>query len=172
MSEPFLAEIRIVGFNFAPHGNAQCDGAILPISQNQSLFSLLGTAYGGDGRTSFGLPDLRGRTPIHTEQTTGTVPRVGGERGGVENHTLIAGQMPSHTHRVRATPATATATVPGSSVLPGVRDVKTYRPRGDSVAMHSTAVTKVGGGQQHNNMQPYLVLNYIIALQGLFPSHN
>ncbi len=164
MSEPFLAEIRIVGFNFAPRGNAQCDGQILPINQNQSLYSLLGTAYGGDGRTSFALPDLRGRTPICTEQLNSR-----GGKGGAENHTLIAGQMPSHTHRVRATPATATATVPGSTVLPGVRDVKTYRPRGNSVAMHGAAVAHVGGGQQHNNMQPYLVLNYIIALQGLFP---
>ena len=167
MAEPFLAEIKVVGFNFAPRGYAQCDGQILPISQNQALFSLLGTNYGGDGRTSFGLPDLRGRTPIHAENTGSP-----GAKGGVEGHVLTASQIPSHTHRVRATTEAATATAPGSTVLPGVREVKTYRPRGNSVPMHSAAVANAGSSQPHNNMQPYLVLNYIIALQGLFPSRN
>lgn len=170
MSEPFLAEIRMVGFNFAPRGWAFCDGQILPINQNQSLYSLLGTTYGGDGRTSFALPDLRGRTPIHTSDWYRE-----GQKGGAETVTLTAAEMPAHTHALKASadeadsPSNAGAlfaTTPSGDML--------YRDPSASSAttLSNTSVTNTGGGQAHSNMQPYLTLSYCIALQGLFPSRN
>lgn len=171
MSEPFLAEVRMVGFNFAPRGWAFCDGQILPINQNQSLYSLLGTTYGGDGRTSFALPDMRGRTPIHVGRSNGGGDHTLGQKSGEETHTLAANEMPQHTHQMMATNTAASSTDPTNRVLAeSVRD--TYRDLTNPVNMGSGTVANVGGGQAHNNMQPYLAVNFCIALQGLFPSRN
>jgi len=163
MSEPFLAEVKIVGFNFAPRGWAACDGQLVPISQNQALYSLLGTMYGGDGRTTFGLPDLRGRTPIHVG--TG---HPQGQRSGSENVGLSVSQIPSHRHAYRATCADASSISPTGTKLAPTAE-RSYRASGELRAMHPAAVANTGGGQGHNNMQPYLALNFVIALQGLFP---
>lgn len=170
MSEPFLAEVRIVGFNFAPRGWAFCDGQILPINQNQSLYSLLGTTYGGDGRTSFALPDLRGRTPIHVGSSNGTHHALG-QKSGEETHTLSAAEMPQHTHSFEGSTADGTVAAPVSNVLARSPN-PFYHETGNLVNMNPGTITNVGGGQAHNNMQPTLVLNYCIALQGLFPSRN
>ncbi|ABW28678.1 phage tail protein [Acaryochloris marina] len=166
MSEPFLAEIRIVGFNFAPRGWAFCDGQILPINQNQSLYSLLGTTYGGDGRTSFALPDLRGRTPIHVSSS-----HLQGQKGGEETHTLAGNEMPQHTHQLQASSSAANNPIPTGHVL-GEVSSGLYHSNTNSVALLAGTVTNVGGGQGHDNMQPYLAVNFCIALQGLFPSRN
>jgi len=166
MSEPFLAEIRIVGFNFAPRGWAFCDGQILPINQNQSLYSLLGTTYGGDGRTSFALPDLRGRTPIHVGNGFNL-----GRKGGEETHNLNTQELPPHIHQVKATEDNATSTSPNNTVL-AKSGVNFFRDLTTPTPLNQNAVTTVGGGQGHENMQPYIVLNFAIALQGLFPSRN
>lgn len=174
MSEPFLAEVRIVGFNFAPRGWAFCDGQILPINQNQSLYSLLGTTYGGDGRTSFALPDLRGRTPIHVGESEGGVFHTLGSKTGEETHTLAGNEMPNHDHTLRASADDANAVAASStSVLARTIAADIYRSQTDNlVNLGSGTVANVGGGQAHNNMQPYLAINFCIALQGLFPSRN
>ena len=166
MSEPFLAEIRIVGFNFAPRGWAFCDGQILPINQNQSLYSLLGTTYGGDGRTSFALPDLRGRTPIHEGDGHGL-----GQKGGVETVTLTDAEIAAHTHQAKASSIVGDNPTPTGRVL---AQFAAYRdPEAATMtALRSGTVTNAGGGQAHNNMQPFLTLSFVIALQGLFPSRN
>lgn len=178
MSEPFLAEIRMVGFNFAPRGWAFCDGQILPINQNQSLYSLLGTTYGGDGRTSFALPDLRGRTPIHVGRSNGSADHRLGEKSGEETHTLNAAEMPQHTHAWRASSDPALA---GNDGFNPVGHVLAQTPATDPLYVTSTSpldamatgvVANAGGGQPHNNIQPYLVVDFCIALQGLFPSRN
>lgn len=171
MSEPFLAEVRIVGFNFAPRGWALCDGQILPINQNQSLYSLLGTVYGGDGRTSFGLPDLRSRTPMHVGNGI-----TQGERGGEETHTLTEAETPSHTHKAQAsTNAANSSSGAGASLSAtsagGRRPLTPYSGLTNPTQLASSQVSATGG-QGHNNMQPYLALNFVIALQGLFPSRN
>ncbi|MBT8216355.1 MAG: tail fiber protein [Acidimicrobiia bacterium] len=172
MSEPFLAEIRIVGFNFAPRGWAFCDGQILPINQNQSLYSLLGTTYGGDGRTSFALPDLRGRSPMHVGSSNGSIHLLG-QKGGEETHTLNAAEHPQHTHSLEATTNNASAATPGGALLAKTPATDPYYlPLATPVDMAAAAVASVGGGQAHDNMQPYLALNFCIALQGLFPSRN
>ena len=175
MSEPFLAEIKIVGFDFAPRGWAFCDGQILPINQNQSLYSLLGTTYGGDGRTSFALPDLRGRTPIHVGSSNG-VSHPLGQKTGEETHTLSTHEIPQHEHEARATSATVTSTDPEGKLLAvtsgGPFSIIPYGDRTSPQALHGSTVANGGGGQGHNNMQPYLTLSYCIALQGLFPSRN
>lgn len=178
MAEPFLAEIRIVAFNFPPRGNAFCDGQILPINQNQSLFSLLGTTYGGDGRTTFGLPELRGRVPIHTGTAPGGSNHVLGQKGGEENVTLNGGQLPSHTHDFEVVTTDATDQFPlhPSQNMGGSRLAKAttnmYGTGGTQQALNPASVTAVGGGQPHTNMQPFLAVNFCIALQGLFPSRN
>lgn len=166
MSEPFLAEIRMFGFNFAPRGWAFCDGQILPINQNQSLYSLLGTTYGGDGRTSFALPDLRGRTPIHVSSS-----HRQGQKGGEETHTLAAHEMPQHTHQLQASSSAANNPIPTGHML-GEVPSGLYHSKTNSVELLAGTVTNVGGGQGHDNMQPYLAVNFCIALQGLFPSRN
>ena len=166
MSEPFLAEIRIVGFNFAPRGWAFCDGQILPINQNQSLYSLLGTTYGGDGRTSFALPDLRGRTPIHVGSSNGTSHSLG-QKSGVETHTLAVSEMPGHDHALQATSANGDSAIPAGNLLGAYANG--YRAGTDLTDMVGGTVANVGG-QSHNNMQPSLALHFCIALQGLFPS--
>lgn len=166
MSEPFLAEVRIVGFNFAPRGWAFCDGQILPINQNQSLYSLLGTTYGGDGRTSFALPDMRGRTPIHV----GNGHREG-QKSGEETHTLAANEMPQHDHVAQGSNSPGNNPIPDGNILadtPG----QIYRDPANLVQLRSGTVANVGGGQAHENMMPYLAVNFCIALQGLFPSRN
>lgn len=166
MSEPFLAEIRIVGFNFAPRGWAFCDGQILPINQNQSLYSLLGTTYGGDGRTSFALPDLRSRTPIHRSGSHDL-----GQKSGAETVTLTAAEIAAHTHAVKASSAPADTSTPAGHILASA-DIYRDPEAANSTALRSGTVTNAGGGQAHNNMQPYLTLGFVIALQGLFPSRN
>ena len=166
MSEPFLAEVRMVGFNFAPRGWAFCDGQILPINQNQSLYSLLGTTYGGDGRTSFALPDLRGRTPIHVGNS-----HLLGQKSGAEVYTLSTDELPGHTHQlVGSTTPASTGDAAGALWADNQGS-----PYGDPVAgvdMASDTIADNGGGQAHDNMQPYLTIAFCIALQGLFPSRN
>ena len=165
MGTPFLAELKIVSFNFAPKGWASCNGQLLPINQNQALFSLLGTTYGGDGRTNFGLPDLRGRTPIHVGQGF-----LQGQNGGEFNHTLIQSEMPTHNHIVNATNAAGTDPNPTANFFAN-SNVQPYRSDFNGT-LSPEAVTDVGGSQPHNNMSPYLVVNIVIALQGIFPSRN
>ena len=166
MSEPFLAEVRIVAFNFAPRGWAFCDGQILPINQNQSLYSLLGTTYGGDGRTSFALPDLRGRSCMHVGEG-----HRQGEKGGEETHTLDNNEVPEHDHAFQSSSLDGNSPVPTGNVL--ARTVgQIYHDPTNLVDMKSDGVTRVGGTQAHDNMQPYLAVNFCIALQGLFPSRN
>ena len=172
MSEPFLAEVRIVGFNFAPRGWAFCDGQILPINQNQSLYSLLGTTYGGDGRTSFALPDLRGRVPMHVGASNGTFHRQG-QKSGEETHTLSAAEMPQHDHVLRASNTQANQVDPSGRLLGNsLSELYVDGNAANVVTMRSGTVANVGGSQAHNNMQPYLAINFCIALQGLFPSRN
>ena len=174
MSEPFLAEVRIVGFNFAPRGWAFCDGQILPINQNQSLYSLLGTTYGGDGRTSFALPDLRGRAPIHVGSSNGTSHQLG-SRGGDETISLSVAEIPNHDHAFSALNESATSTSPTGAypaqTPTGVGAI--YSAAGDTLDQNfrSAAIASVGG-QAHQNMQPYLAVNFCIALRGTFPSRN
>lgn len=166
MSEPFLGELKVFSFNFPPKGWAFCAGALLPINQNQALFSLLGTTYGGDGRVTFGLPDLQGRVPIH--QGNGIVQ---GQFGGEVNHTLTLQEMAAHTHVPVGSSATANLTS-ASGNLWGAAGADPYNstPNG---SMNAAAITNiVGGGQPHNNLPPYLVLNVCIALVGIFPSRN
>jgi len=173
MSEPFLAEVRMVGFNFAPREWAFCDGQILPISQNQSLYSLLGTTYGGDGRTSFALPDLRGRVPIHTGRSNGGDDHRLGQKSGEETVTLSTSQMPQHDHSFSASTVQGTTDIPqaGNVLAKSARDVYRDQPT-NLVPLIAGAVTNTGGSQAHENMQPYLAVNFCIALQGLFPSRN
>lgn len=172
MSEPFLGEIMIVGFNFAPRGWAYCDGQLLPINQNQSLYSLLGTTYGGDGRTTFALPDLRSRVPVHVGDMISL-----GQKGGLETITLTVNEMAAHTHAARGTSTTADKWTGDTTRSFGTADDPTdpvYRSpeAAGLVNTHTNTILPVGGSQAHNNMQPYLTLGYVIALRGLFPSRN
>ena len=170
MSEPFLAEIRMMGFNFAPRGWAFCDGQILPINQNQSLYALLGTTYGGDGRTSFALPDLRGRTPNHKGSSDGGADLTLGEKSGQEAPQLTIAQIPAHTHTLMGTddaaqldnPQNTVAANPGSNI---------YAPLATATPL-GASVSNTGADQGHNNMQPFLALSFCIAIRGLFPSRN
>ena len=170
MSEPFLAEVRMVGFDFAPRGWAFCDGQILPINQNQSLYSLLGTTYGGDGRTSFALPDLRGRTPLHIGRSNGGDSHSLGQKSGEETHTLSVNELPNHRHETMASSVAADAPTPDGHVLASANNV--WHDATNPVGLRSGTIGSSGGSQAHDNMQPYLVLNFCIALQGLFPSRN
>jgi len=165
MSEPFLSEIRVMSFGFAPKGWALCNGQLLPINQNQALFSLLGTTYGGDGRVNFALPNLQARAPMHTGNG-----HVLGERGGEQAHTLSISELPAHTHSWGATNTAANAPNPTSNLLGAAAE---YNASGTNlVAMYPGTLSTVGGSQPHENMQPYLTLNFCIALQGIFPSQN
>ena len=168
MAEPFLAEIRIMSFGFAPKGWALCNGQLLPINQNQALFSLLGTTYGGDGRTSFGLPNLKTRTPIHTGSG-----HTLGEAGGEQSHTISISELPQHTHAAYAANVAPTTGSPnGGKVLAQSAGANLYAGAGNLVAMAPNSLANAGGSQAHLNMQPFLVLNFCIALQGIFPSQN
>ena len=171
MSEPFLAEIKMVGFNFAPRGFALCDGQTLPINQNQSLFSLLGTTYGGDGRTTFRLPDLRGRAPIHVGTGPNLSTRDLGDRGGAETQGITEAQMPEHSHVVQATSDPPTLDDPAGNVLAGP-SLSIYAAPSVAVDMEPLTIADAGLGLGHPNLQPFQVLNFVIALQGLFPSRN
>jgi microcystin-dependent protein len=170
MSEPFLAEVKMVGFNFAPRGWAFCDGQILPINQNQALFSLIGTTYGGDGRTTFALPDLRGRTPIHEGQVAGGSNRTLGERSGEEAVTLSVDEIPSHSHTASASNLAADTQVPQDNLLASSLNV--WAAPSATVQLAPETVGPGGAGQDHVNMQPYLTVHFCIALQGIFPSRN
>jgi microcystin-dependent protein len=165
MASPFLAEIRIFSFTFAPKGWALCNGQLLPINQNQALFSLLGTTYGGDGRVNFALPNLQGRTPFHMGAGL-----VLGQAGGEQAHTLSAAEMPAHSHGAAATGAAAGAASPAGGVWADAG--KNIYAGSANVLMAAAAVSSVGGGQAHQNMAPYLTLTFCIALQGIFPSQN
>ncbi len=167
MAEPFLSEIRIMSFNFAPKGWAMCNGQLLPINQNQALFSLLGTTYGGNGQTNFGLPNLQGRTPISSGQGFTL-----GQAGGEPAHTLTQSEMPTHLHFAQATSVAAAAVIPTNSTVVGQPPFEIYRPPSNLGAMSAGTIGNVGGSQAHLNMQPFLVLNFCIALQGIFPSQN
>lgn len=172
MSEPFIAEIRMVSFNFAPRFWAHCDGQLLPIAQNQALFSLLGTTYGGDGRTTFALPDLRGRVPIHEgDSSTGSGSLPLGAKGGAETHSLTSAEMPAHGH-ARATQYQAGAGSP-SALMPGAQargGKRVYTAPGAAVALDGQGVA--GASQPHENMQPFLTINFVIALFGVYPSRS
>jgi microcystin-dependent protein len=167
MAEPFLSEIRLMSFVFAPKGWALCNGQLLPINQNQALFSLLGTTFGGDGRVNFALPDLRGRTPIHVGSG-----HTLGERGGEQAHTLSIAEIPTHTHVMNGTSQAGSALIPGGNLLAGTTNFAYHSPDGNAAAMSATSVANVGGSQAHLNMQPFLTLSFCIALQGIFPSPN
>ncbi len=168
MAEPFLSEIRLMSFVFAPKGWALCNGQLLPINQNQALFSLLGTTFGGDGRVNFALPDLRGRTPIHVGSG-----HTLGERGGEQSHTLSIAELPEHTHVLSASASAGNASVPSSTnVLARPENSRIYGPASSLVALNAGSVANVGGSQAHLNMQPFLTLSFCIALQGIFPSPN
>jgi microcystin-dependent protein len=166
MGTPFLSEIRIVSFNFPPKGWAFCNGQLLPINQNQALFSLLGTTYGGNGQTTFALPNLQGRVPIHM----GSGHPIG-EVGGEAAHTLTVSELPTHTHVVSAATGDGNLIIPGGALLART-PANPYQDPANLGAMNPASVATTGGSQAHLNMQPYLVLNFCIALQGLFPSQN
>jgi microcystin-dependent protein len=173
MSDPFIAEIRITPYNFAPRGWAFCNGQTLSISQNTALFSLLGTNYGGNGVSTFNLPNLQGRAPLHQGQGQGLSLRILGEPGGQDTTTLLAAQMPLHTHGVRSQTAGGNNADPAGNVWasPGAtRGLRAYNPAaGTGGAMAPTAISVTGSGQPHNNLMPYLALNFVIALQGIYP---
>jgi microcystin-dependent protein len=166
VAEPFLSEIRIMSFVFAPKGWALCDGQLLPINQNQALFSLLGTTYGGDGRVNFGLPDLRSRVPIHMGSG-----HTLGERGGEQAHTLSISELPTHTHVLSGTNTDGTQAIPVGNLL-ARSATQLYAPPSNLAAMNAASVGTAGGSQAHLNMQPFLVLSFCIALQGIFPSQS
>lgn len=182
MNEPFVGGIYLVGFNFAPQGFAMCNGQLLSISQNTALFSLLGTFYGGDGVTTFGLPDLRGRVPIHQGQGSGTSPYSVGQVGGQETVTLTTAQLPSHNHALGAVQGAGTTNLPSGAYLaagpftgsgPNATALNTYTVNTTPPAsLNAASIQTAGGGQPHTNIQPYLCVTYIIALQGIFPARN
>ena len=164
MSTPFLSEVRIVSFSFAPKGWALCNGQLLPINQNQALFSLLGTTYGGNGQTNFALPNLQGRAPMHVGNN-----HVLGESGGEELHTVSASEMPGHSHPLQASSATGRTATPSGNLLGLARGQYAQAP---DTTLLPTTIGNTGGGQAHENRPPFLTLNFVIALQGIFPSQN
>ena len=166
MSQPFMGEVKIISWNFPPKGWALCNGQFLPINQNQALFSILGTMYGGNGQTTFALPDLRGRVPMHIGNGF-----TEGQVGGQESHTLTMSEMPAHNHFMKSSSTIGGLPAPAGNDLAG-NSTSPYSDQGPNAAMNPLGISNVGGSQPHNNMQPYLVLNFIIALQGIFPSRN
>jgi microcystin-dependent protein len=165
MAEPFMSEIRIMSFGFAPKGWALADGQLLPINQNQALFSLLGTTFGGDGRVNFGLPNLQGRAAIHMGSG-----HTLGERGGEQGHTLSISEIPTHVHSLSGTTLDADTAVPTGNLLAASANL--YTPAANLTSLSPGTIAAVGGSQAHLNMQPFLVLSFCIALQGIFPSQN
>ncbi len=174
MSEPFIAEIRIFAGNFAPRGWAFCNGQLLPIAQNTALFSLIGTTYGGDGRTTTALPNLKGRAPMHPGRGPGLTSRRVGQRGGVETVTLTEAQMPNHTHAFEGSSDPPDSRQPGNSLAaqPAGRGAGVLYGTASPVDQDPRTVGNAGGSQAHNNLQPFLVINYIIALVGSYPSRS
>lgn len=176
MSEPFTAEIRIFAGNFAPRGWAFCNGQLLPISQNTALFSLIGTTYGGDGRSTTALPNLKGRAPMHPGRGPGLTSRRLGQRGGTEHVTLTEAQMPNHTHTMRAenSPFGSVQAPTSTRSLNVSAGTNAYQSNTSSnlVAMADQALPNTGGSQSHNNLQPFLAMNFIIALVGTYPSRS
>lgn len=170
MADPFVAEIRIFGFNFAPKGWAFCDGQIMPISQNTALFSLLGTSYGGDGKSTFALPNLQGNLPLHAGQGPGLSPYDIGQTGGSETVTLLQSEVPLHTHSLNASASEAGSTAPGGQLFAAGQGIAEYAPPAGGAMLAAQMIAPVGGDQPHNNMQPYLTLSFCIALQGVYPS--
>jgi microcystin-dependent protein len=168
MATPYLGEVKIVSFNFAPKGWALCNGQLLPINQNQALFSLLGTMYGGNGQTTFALPDLRDKTPIHFGQGY-----TQGEAGGQASHTVTTQEMAAHIHFMQGSSTAAALPVPGNNLL-GVNQVDDIfsATLTSPVTLNPLTIGNVGGSQPHNNLQPYLTLNFCIAVVGIFPSRN
>jgi microcystin-dependent protein len=171
MSDQYLGEIRMFGGNFAPYGWALCNGQLLAISQNTALFSLIGTYYGGDGVTTFALPNLQSRVPLHQGQGTGLSPYVIGQNGGTENLTLTSQQMPQHNHNVQVFNAPGNSNRAGGSYLADASSGNVYQSAQNST-LNTAAVTFTGNNQPHNNIQPYLCITFIIALQGIYPSRN
>jgi microcystin-dependent protein len=172
MSSPFLAEIKMFAGNFAPRGYATCDGQILPISQNTALFSLLGTYYGGNGQSNFALPNFQGNVPIHQGYGPGLTPRTVGETGGSQNVTLLPSELPAHSHAFQAIQGAATSTVAAGHLLAVNRDLQAYASPAAAGSLDPSSIAPAGGGGPHNNMQPFLVVVFIIALQGIYPARN
>jgi microcystin-dependent protein len=169
MADPFVAEIRIFGFNFPPTGWAFCDGQLLPLSQNTALFSLLGTTYGGDGKSTFALPDLQGNAPMHPGLGNGLSLHDLGETSGSETVTLLESEMPAHSHAMMSNAAAGNRTSPVGNSPARVAGATPYAGPAATASLAPEALAPTGGGQPHNNMQPYLTLNFCIALQGVFP---
>jgi len=171
--DPFIGEIRMFAGNFAPRGWAKCEGQLLQISQNNALFAILGINYGGDGRTTFALPDLRGRVPMHYGSGSGLSSYTQGQSGGSETNMLAVANLPAHNHSINAVTADGNASIPGGNLPAGTKLLdKEYSDAVGTTTMNATMVSSTGGGQAVNNMQPYLTVTYIIALQGLYPSRN
>lgn len=171
MSSPFVGEIRMFGGNFAPAGWALCDGQLLPISENDTLFTLIGTTYGGDGQTTFALPDLQGRLPVHQGTGAGLSTRVIGEKSGVENVTLTTNQIPSHTHSALGQSATGNQPSPAGNVW-AASSLNQFSSSAANVTMNAASIGNSGGNQPHDNFMPYLCVNFIISLFGIFPTQN
>lgn len=172
MSEPFIGEVTMFAGGIAPPGWAQCNGQLLQIAQNETLFSLIGTTYGGDGTTTFALPDLRGRTAINSGHGVGLNNYAIGEQGGAETVTLTESQIPSHTHALQASANAGSWAKPAGKVLAKSRRWNIYRPNVPGDNMNLSAIASTGDGQPHNNMMPFQCVNFIIALQGRFPERN
>lgn len=171
--EAMIGEVKMFAGNFAPRGWAMCSGQLLPINQNQALFSILGTTYGGDGRTTFGLPDLRGRVPIHAGTGPGLIRKQLGQQGGAENVNITVRNLPSHTHAIKAVAEVGDEGLPNGN-LPASNSSanKSYSTLSSNATMNKSMVENTGGNLPVNNMQPYLTINYIICLEGIYPSRN
>jgi len=171
MAQPYVGEIRMFGGNFAPAGWMLCDGQLLPISENETLFQLIGTTYGGDGESTFALPNLQSRIPIHMGQGAGLTNRTLAEAAGVESVTLTTQQIPIHTHAVLASQTKGTDNLPSNNVMASQAPVTVFKPSAvaPGLAMNAASVTPAGGNQPHDNMHPFLCINFIISLYGLFP---
>jgi microcystin-dependent protein len=172
MSEPFVGEIRMFAGNFAPRGWAFCDGQLLAVSQNDALFSLYGTIYGGDGRTTFGLPDLRGRIPLHQGHGPGLSERRLGSKGGAEKVTLTTNQLASHSHSWNANTANGTGEAPAGKVLGNPQGMRFWEPANQDVDLASSTIANTGGSQPHTNLMPTLCVHFICALVGIYPSRH